>query len=377
MKIIYSISSRAGRPGGHFFSFEHTITAMSKRVDPVILCIGITHPVVESLPFKKYYIKASLSTVCDIKKIISTEKPDVIHCFDIPSYRFLSLSLCFTNVKFLLTIPGGNPNPNRLPYCKDIILFSKETMMSFQCCKRFNKTTFRYIPNRVNYTRLNQSETPKDGFLKLVQIIRIADVKHNQIVRTLNLLKILVRQGINVKLILAGTVNTPSEKKFIDEFILTNKLNNNFEFINDKRVYRGSDLLSLGDCIIATGRSVMEAAALKKIILVPTQNEDFPVLLDEQNFEGLFHFNFSGRTPSQYGPDEFKKVERLLTDNKYKNETIEFVSKQCEQYFLLSDKVISLYCRIYDNILIQDKKYVIYKNFSSWIKYILTMVSKF
>ena len=376
MKIVYSIFSKAGKPGGHFFSFEHTITAMSERIDPVILYLGKEHPVIDSLPFKKYHVVFSLSSIGEVKKIISKENPDAIHCFDLASYRFLSLSLCFKNVKFLLTIPGGNPNPQKLPYCKDIILFSQETMKSFQCCKRFRKTSFYYIPNRVNYSRLNQSETPKDGFFKLVQIIRIAEVKHNQIVRTLNLLRILVNQRINVKLILAGTINTPSEKKYIDEFILSNDLNNNFEFISDKRVYRGSDLLSLGDCVIATGRSVMEAAALKKIILVPTKNVEFPVLLDEQNFEGLFHFNFSGRTPSQYGQDEFKKIERLLTDNKYKEEIIRFVSKKCEQYFLLSDEVISLYCKIYDNLLNQNKKIVIYKNLQSWVELICRLGCK-
>lgn len=367
MKIIYSIFSRFGTPGGHIFSFEHTLSAMSEKVEPVIVYIGKKHPILESLPFKKYHVNVSFHSINEVKKIIIFEKPDVVHCFDANSYCFLSLSLCSCSVKFLLTIPGGNPNPNKLPYCKDIVLFSKETMKSFQSCERFHKSSLYYIPNRVNRSLLNTYEAPKDGFFKLVQVIRIAQIKHNQINKTLNLLKILVNKGVKVKLILAGTINTPSEKEYIDHYIASNNLNDNFEFITDERVYKGSDLLSLGDCIIATGRSVMEAAALNKLILVPTKNEEFPVLLDKQNFEGLFHFNFSGRTTSRYSSDEFKKIERLLTDDKFKEETIKFVSQECERYFLFSDKVKSLYHEIYCNILNQDRKIVISKNFVHWI----------
>ena len=356
-----------GTPGGHIFSFEHTLCALSERVEPVVLYIGKKHPIIDSFPFKKYHVGVSLYSISEVKKIISSEKPDVIHCFDANSYSFLSLSLCFTNVKFLLTIPGGNPNPNKLPYCKDIILFSKETMSSFKCCKRFQDASLSYIPNRVNLSLLNQYETPKSNFFKLVQIIRISKSKHDQICKTLNLLKILVNRKINVKLILAGTINTPSEKDYIEDFIESNNLSNNFELVTDDRVNRGSDLLSLGDCVIATGRSVMEAAALKKLILVPTKNEDFPVLLDDKNFEGLFHYNFSGRSTSHYGSDEFKKIERLLTDNKYKDEIIEYVSKQCKQFFLFTNEVQSLYCGIYCNVIKQNRKKVICKNFVYWI----------
>ena len=181
----------------------------------------------------------------------------------------------------------------------------------------------------------------------------------------------MVNKGAKVKLILVGSIITLSEKEYIDDYIATNNLSDNFEFITDERVYKGSDLLSLGDCIIATGRSVMEAASLNKLILVPTKNQEFTVLLDEQNFEGLFHFNFSGRTTSQYGPDEFKKIERLMMDKTYRDETIKFLTQKCEQYFLLSDDVKSYYCKIYCNIQYQDIIYIILKNILCWTRFLL------
>ena len=72
-------------------------------------------------------------------------------------------------MKFLLTIPGGNPDPSKLPYCRDIILFSKETLGTFQRCKQYRESALTYIPNRVNTSRLNKLVTTKDDYLKLAR----------------------------------------------------------------------------------------------------------------------------------------------------------------------------------------------------------------
>ena len=370
MKVLYSIFSKHGSAGGHFFSFDHTITALSEKVEPIILYIGVEHSVIEKIPCKKYRVKASLSSKGEVNRIVNTERPDVIHCFDDKSYSYMSFFLAFSKLKFLLTIPGGNPDPSKLPYCKDIVLFSRETVKSFTLCKQYRKSVLTYIPNRVNISRLNKYETIKDDNLKLFQVIRIASEKHQQICKTLNLLKLLVEKKVRVKLILAGVVKSQSEKDFILGYILSNKLDKHFEFINDERVYRGSDLLSLGDCVIATGRSVMEAASIGKLILVPTKTMDYPVVLDKQNFEELLYYNFSGRTTANYSDSEFKKIELLLSDRKYQNDIAEYLSNISKCYFEITNDIKEKYYKIYSQLDITPQRTLILKNLFYWIKWI-------
>ena len=368
MKVLYSIFSWKGKPGGHFFSFDHTITALAEGyVEPVILYIGETHPVVEAIPVKKYHVKPSLVSKKGVLEVVEREKPDVIHCFDRMSFIYMSFFLRNRKVKFLLTKAGGNSDPEYTPYCKDIVLFSQESLAQFKKNHKFDDTALYYIPNRVNRSRLHFEENEPGDTLRMIQVIRINSDKHPAISRTLNFLKILVDKGVQLKLIMAGTVNTLSEKHYIEEFVSSNGLDSYFELITDDRVNRGSDLLSLGDYVIGTGRSVMEAASLGKIVLVPVKNLDYPVLLDSENLDNLLYFNFSGRTDTTYDEKELKKIELSLKDTNYRNDIKSFIREAYLHYFDLSKEIIKQYMKIYKGIEYVDCKKMQRKNLKLWL----------
>lgn len=373
MKILFSIYSAKGKPGGHFFSFEHIINALSTHLDVVIMSIGCKHPVVESLPFKKYNVCSDFKGMSKIREIIKKEQPDCLHCFDSVSYSYINISTIFMKRNIVLTIPGGNPNPYNIPYCKNIILFSGETMKSFGDCPKFSKTKFHYIPNRVDRQLLTNCLKSDKNIFTFVQIIRINTGKHLQIQKTLQFLKRIVDEKIHARLILAGTVNSPSEKKYIEEYVRENHLNEHFTLITDGRVNRGSDLLSLGDCIIGTGRSVMEAAILGKSVLVPVQNIEYPVLLDRENFEGLIMYNFSGRTTDSFTEDEFDKIKRVINDPLYSLQNKEFLKKISDEYFELNLNIINRFIEIYRDAKNMDST-ALMQNISLYLKFILKLM---
>lgn len=370
MKVLFSIFSHHGTPGGHGFSFEHTLYSLKDKLDILIIYVGHKDYQMESLPYKKYYFDNKLSSLLKARKIIKNEQPEVIHCFDDDSFYFMSLSSLGLSTKKVLTIAGGNPNPKRMPYCEDIILFSQETMNSFGKCIRYKNINLHYIPNRVVPALLTNKSFPSNSCYTFLQVIRLNVSKHPQITSTLEFLKIMRDKNINSRLILAGTINSESEKKFIETYVKENNLQDRFTLITDDRVNRGSDLLPYADCVIGTGRSVMESIILGKCVLVPVKKTKFPILLDETSFWSLFEYNFSGRTENSFSEDyEMEKIIRITRDNSYRSQNLAIMKKYGEKYFELTFDVVNKYLKIYQNARPISAFQTLKNNFEILVKY--------
>lgn len=352
MKVLYAIYSKKGTPGGHFFSLEHLLYALSENVDISVLFIGKNKPVViQELPFKCYQVEPNSANRKTIVGLLSEIAPNVIHCYDDASYKLLSYYTLFRGYKILFTKAGGPSSKFmfHFPYCKDYILFSQENLNSMKNNIRFIFSNLYLIPNRVNIELLKETKVHETEEFTFVQVIRLSNVKHSQIEQSLSLMNYLKQKQIRTKLILAGTVNDEEEKNRVEKYIEDNGLNNYIQLITDQRVNRGSDMLQFGDCVIGTGRSVMEAVCMKKLVLVPNAETDYPVLLDSDNFDDLLSYNFSGRSTIVDSGNE-NKILRLLLDSEYRSQLHNYTNSVCQKYFLITKDVVQNYLNIYNNL---------------------------
>ena len=120
--------------------------------------------------------------------------------------------------------------------------------------------------------------------------------------------------------------------------------------ITDSRVERGSDLLCLGDCVIGMGRSVMEAAVLGKVVVVPNSKSNYPLLLDNENFQALYKYNFSGRSKIVVGEKEFSKIKSIIKNSEYRSKISNYTAIISREYFELTEDKISKYIDIYESL---------------------------
>ncbi len=352
MKVLYTIYSKRGSIGGHLFSLEHILTSLSGYVDVVVMHINHYSEFVDNLPFETVHLSPEQINRKDINRILNDIAPDVIHCFDAQSYLILSYYTFFKNYKFVLTKPGGKISKYCFysPYCKDYVLFSQENFRSLKSNLRFISSNLHLIPNRVNGKLLSINKREETKTFTFFQVIRINKGKHQQILKSLNLILLLKRKGINVNFILAGVVNHKEELSFINRYIKDNQLDENISIITDERAKKGSSLLYLGDCIIGTGRSVMEAACLGKVILVPNNKTDFPILLDNDSFNDLFEYNFSGRSNRNTDDTEWNKIIKLVSDINYRNDVLLNIKEICNLHFLITADIIEKYLNIYKSL---------------------------
>ena len=349
MKILYTLYNENGTPGGHLFSIEHILSVLQGKIEIYVMFIGKKMPkVIANLPYKKFHVIPGFKEYEVIRKILDDIQPDIIHSFDARSYIRVSFYSLFKKCKLVITKPGGRSPGNGFPY-KDANLY--------------------LISNRVNKNLLHQQQKKANEVFTFLQIVRFTITKHRQIIQSLNFIKKLRDLGMPIKCILAGTVNDEEEKSFAENYIEENRLRDVVTIITDSRVERGSDLLCMGDCIIGMGRSAMEAATLGKIVVVPNAQSDYPLLLDKDNFDELYKYNFSGRSQIKADEKEFSKIIKIIDDVNYREIKINEIKKLSLEYFELTDEIVSKYMQIYSNIKRDYIYQKLYKNILVYIKF--------
>ena len=98
-------------------------------------------------------------------------------------------------------------------------------------------------------------------------------------------------------MIVLGTIQSKAIHNSILDDIKSKNLENDVIIdTSDLFTHNASELLEVGDVIIGTGRNFMEASSLNKMLLVPYKDSDYPLLVDDNNFEAIFATNFSPRT---------------------------------------------------------------------------------
>ena len=379
MRILFVVNNNKGRPGGHIFSLEHTVCALSPKMHIGLFVLGEPAVNLKELPSYIDCAPFSLKSYRQIKEKFLVFKPDVIHCFDVQSYIFVSMLYSFRFKRIILTHCGG-PNPNSgilFPYSRDIILYSRENVDFFRKKKLFRNINFHFLPNRVYSPLLHYQVTHEypNSIFNICQIIRIDESKRNNIFLSLNLIKLLINRNINVHFTLVGVLRSDRLYNDIKSYISAEKLESAISLYTGEEASRGSSFLQGCDCVIATGRSVMEASSIGKVILCPTANISIPILLQSDNFEELFDTNFSGRAEiSSDTETQLSLIVKLITDVSYRNQIINDIANVSSKYFALTSDVIAIYERLYKTMRPLPLSFLFIRNSWIYLYYLLTWI---
>ena len=143
--------------------------------------------------------------------------------------------------------------------------------------------------------------------------------------------------------------NEESYKELVD---LSNDLNIDIKFITDSRTENASQMLYLADCVLGTGRSLMEAMSLGLPTLTPVLNSDYPILVTKDNLEVLFYTNFSERNvvPRKMQEDAYKTLLKIIEDETW----YKIISNESFKIFVNNfaiENAIPKYKTVYDNSL--------------------------
>ena len=362
LKILYVITTVGHGKGGHFYSLKEIAQAIQTKSEVYILNIGKNiSPVLFDSKLNIHFIEhRNISFFTTVKKVfqyIKALSPDVIHAFDIEALFFSRIASYLTKIPLVLTKCGG-PNPVRyFPYVKYLILFSKENYSYFHNNFKFKTSVLALIPNRIVKPEadLNRIKLLKDryGLNKEIILLRIGRIsKHYKktLEQGINLTKALHNNNISIKFLIIGTIQDNAVLEYLKKRIDSYSLNKHVIIESDTTFTKNSaQLLPIGHLIIGTGRGFMEACAFGKILLIPNNDIDIPLLVTNENFHKVFHYNFSPRTTLQSINYEKNLQQIILSiDNAFKEnqQSMQWFHQFFNVYSAI-EKYIDFYNKVY------------------------------
>ena len=305
--IVFFISSFGHGKGGHFHSLSTISRELEKENNVVVISVGPTYSeTIQSAPCNhKYHFKFSgvnfFSVFRRIDEQIKEIFPEdyIVHAFDEYSYLFSRMVASKNNKVSVLTKCGG-PNPKRYyPFCDNILLFSCENMSWFRSKRVYGDSSISVVANRVQGVSSDEHRIGElknrlginDCDLVILRVGRINESYRSTIEQSIKLHDCLCSKGVPSKLIVVGVVqNADVEKE------LRKSADDGVYFVTDSEyTSNAKSLIDIADVVVGTGRGLMEACSLKKIILCPNLDQELPVLLTEENSRELADLNFSPR----------------------------------------------------------------------------------
>lgn len=363
--LISAISSSNTGFGGHYESAKTIALGMKKLGhDVLVVSLGDVLPkTLVSLGADFKFIEfTGYSTVAYSIKVtneISLFSPDSIHSFDNKSYFFARLYSLFNKCNLVLTKPGGS-NPNLyFPFCSNITVFSKENESFFLSRKKFNNAKIHYLPNRAVLVSQDEHRIKKLRDIigsergVVLRIARFTGAYQESMEQLINLVKIINKDS---KLFTGLIIGHPEDEKVVN--YIKGISDSDIFLITDEEFTRSaSELIDIGDFVLATGRGIYEAALLGKTVFSTVSGSKLPVLLSEKNIETLMAKNFSPRVKKlelmlidEENEEELKKC----LDKKFSSEASEFTKKYAKDKFCI-DAVVKTYEKIYSSE--SSKKY--------------------
>lgn len=351
MRVLYLISTFEKGVGGHYFSLQSTLESLIPEIKPVVVNIGrVESPVISDFKCPKYQFIYKYFNFIKIQKrilkIIQQYQIDRIHCFDDRAYLFIR-NHRFKNIPMVLTKCGG-PNPRYYPKTQNLILFSKENSDYFKDKKDYKN--IHLVPNRIlpftpaldKVNALKKKLEINEGSIVFLRIARISYYYKESLLQSIR----LVREFPNTSLIILGQV---VDKEVLDQI---RKIGGkNIYLISEKEYYKNAkEIIPICDFYIGTGRGIMEATSLKKIVLSPVVKRNYPALVTENSFKSFFDTNFSERNISLLSNSEIlEEVNQVIHSQKKQEKLSDFSFQVFNENFNLKTKK-TWYLRFYSNL---------------------------
>lgn len=302
MKVTYFIYNRANGLGGHYRSLRSLIINWSyfQEVQPDIVHLGASiSPVLVKIPNSKFF-KSSIFILPELVKILfhlKKSKPDVLHCYDSPSYFICRIASLMLSIPVVYTKCGGK-NSLYTPSCKDTVVFSHE---NFTFLKDRNPRANHYlIANRIDLPEndpkliddLKNILPHKSETRVVIRIGNIIKVYQKSIKSAFDFTQELSKTCNDVILLIVG-------KELDDTFKeLTKQYSHIRHYLLDDIKYtrEANKILYFADYVIGTGRGAMEGIGLGKNVYISAGSEPIPTKVTSENFYDFFKFNFSERS---------------------------------------------------------------------------------
>lgn len=343
MNILYLISCFGHGRGGHFYSLKTICDEMSKEGHTVFISsVGTsTSPVLRGLenyyPFTSKF--SSPVMISKLMTLIRKNNIDVIHSFDFSAFFFARIVSSMINTPVLLTKCGG-PSPQAYyPKADNLTLFSTEDMQYFQDSLKHRTTNLYHIPNRVSVTDQDWStiENIRKSLRKeakiILRIARFSEQHRKSILDSINLVNRLVRDGVDVQLLIIGV-----KDQLVYKELITYESENILIYTDDLYTINASRLIGVADLVVGAGRSAMEAAMQGRVVLSPVKGLSIPILVARENIDRFLDYNFSARTEIRNisEQEEYENVKTVLKNERFFSENQKFISEYSEKYFDVS-----------------------------------------
>jgi len=366
MKICYLISSHGlgGKGGGgHFYSLKTTAEAVKEKCDCVVADIGVNEsPVIKSANVKSYHIRFMglnvVNAMRSLNKIMVQEKPNVLHAFDTDSYFFARLVGFMYKKPSILTNCLSVGPPRFYPYADHLIFYSAENKRYFEQMRKYKRAGLHLIPNRASrvktdFQRINNIRAYVDNNSKVfLRIVRFSRTYKADMIQSINLVNRLNKIGYPCQLVFIGALQN---KEVFDEIAQFQSERIKL-FHSDEYTINASELIDIADFVIGTARGFMEAASLGKILLTPSKNGKYPLLVTEESFHEAFDLNFFplNRLKSYDEEENYKNIVRALSEESFSAILKRQSGLWFEQYFNI-DNVVDTYCDIYRSLTYDTK----------------------
>ena len=369
MRVLFTIFGYKASIGGHFQSLVTIAKAMSVDIHVEILCISENRsPIIDNSKITNFHINSRQkdnvirNQASDIWK---KGRFDCIHCFDFISFYYVKKL-----TKSILLTKCGGENIKFFPPTKYISVFSLENLEFFNTKKKFLNSKIWLIPNRVakfsqNYKLIKEIRKElaiSSDDVVFLKISRISKYYKDSIYQTINLCKELSSKHENLKFILIGVIQ---DRVFYENILKEIKGLFNFFVLTDKDyISNPKQLIGICDIYIGSGRSVMEAAFVRKVLAGHSAQGSFPVLINEHNLTNFLEKNFSERVyDSKSDEDRIEDFNDLLQREKKTMLHKEFSESLFNQYFNVETS-IGKYIQIYKLLMEEDKRLLSpYQNF--------------
>jgi len=376
MKILYLIPSFLHGYGGHLYNLKEIIKNLDRKtIEPIIAVVGtgkITH-ILDSIECQKFYLYAKkadeVKIIIDkLEAIVKEEKPNILHSYGNSSLPFVMYLSRIYKIPFIHTQPGG-VNPSFFPRIPYLVVFSRENEEYFLNHPKARGMEVFYLPNRVSkiipdtirIQKLKKKLNFPPGPIFL-RIARICGTYKESFLKSIGLIQKLNDDGLKTNLLILGVKEDESVyeeiKKHESKFIKV--------IIDKEYIFDADDLIDIADGVIGVGNSFMTAASLGKILLTTPSFTHYPILVNKENFQHFFRYNFSCRCPlplNQLSIDEnesYKSLKELLADKNKQEKYKAFAFGLFKEYFdveRLKGKYEKIYSRLVYKNLASPKDY--------------------
>lgn len=355
--VISCINSKSEGGGGHYYSLLETVFQVSKKHETLIISIGNIKPKVLDIYNGKLYnlnLNKNINRpLRGLSKIVKKEGVDVLHAFDDLAFFWTRTVSYQEKIKSCLTKCGGRNPKFYYPISNSLINFSKENYSYFKTKKKFASSKLFFVPNRLRAFNSDEErilslykELPVEiqNSFKFLRISRLGKYYQKSAEQLIRLVKKLRSDNINSCVIFVGKIESLEvyeELKILGQDCV-------FFFTSDEYTSDAKELIDVSDAVLGTGRSFMEASSKGKILFAPSLDADIPVLINKDNFEEAFFFNFSERisfSNLDLGSN-YNQLKNLIFDAQLKKQYATFSYSLFKQYFdsdLLADKMTYIY----------------------------------